>query len=243
MTSDGMTSRAVRFVESKTSAWVSAYVAVSATLRRTAIETLRLPGERIETILNAVDLDPYREIPDRPRRRAVVIGTAGGLDVRKNHAFLIRAMRQVTDATLLIAGEGPEREHLRALIRELALDDVVTLVGLIRDIPAFLASLDIFVMTSTREGLPRAVMEAMASGLPALVTDAGGTEEAVEDGVCGYVVPIGDEAAFVARLRRLVADADLRREFGDAARRRAFETFSAVRMAHEYTALYERLAT
>jgi len=84
-------------------------------------------------------------------------------------------------------------------------------------------------------------MEAMASGLPAVATEAGGMAEAVADGVSGYLVPSGDVDALGARLRELVAREDLRRELGGAARRRAFELFSPARMASEYARLYARL--
>ncbi|HEY0970496.1 MAG TPA: glycosyltransferase [Gemmatimonadales bacterium] len=251
---DDATSRMVRAFERGTMRLVDHYVAVSEGVRRAAIERLRVPPGKITTVLNAVDLAPFRSPAvdrDRVRRalglgeRSIVLGTAGLLEPRKDHATLLHIVAALRDrgheVEVVIAGEGSARKALETLVDQLGLGGAVRMPGFQRDIPAFLGAIDVFVMTSRSEGLPRAVMEAMASGLPCVVSDAGGTAEAVVEGVTGHVHAAGDVAAFVASLERLLADSALRETMGDAARREAFSRFSPSRMAEEYTSLYDRL--
>ena len=241
VTGSGLGAAAVRWFERATASWVARYVAVSERVRRDVLAGLRLPDEKIVTVLNAVDLAPFRELPPKTAHEGVVIGTAGGLEPRKNHATLVRAMAMLPEARLVIAGEGEERGNIETLIQALGLEGRVTLAGLVRDIPRFLASVDVFVMASSAEGLPRAIMEAMAAGLPVVATDAGGTREAVEDGVTGMVVPVDDFDRLVDALRTMVGHAEFRHAMGEAGRRRALALFAPERLGNEYTALYERL--
>lgn len=242
MTSRGAGASIARVVESRTTRWVDMYVAVSERVRRAGIEALRVPAEKVVTIVNAVDLEPYRTLAPRAPHQDVVVATLGGLEPRKNHAWLLDALLRIPSVRLVIGGEGPERERLLARAQTLGVSSRVSLPGLVRDVPLFLRAADIFVMVSTAEGLPRAIMEAMAAELPVVTTDAGGAAEAVEHGVSGYVVPIGDMDAFVRVVTSLAEDRELRERVGAAARERAFALFDPKRMAAEYTRLYETLA-
>src|SRR5207244_3121540 len=128
---------------------------------------------------------------------------------------------------------------LEGRIGSLGLDGTVVLAGWREDVPALMASADLFVLPSRFEGLPNSVIEAMASGLPVVATAVAGTPELVEEGVTGWLVPPGVPrdlaAAIVTGLSAPAA------EVAEAAKRRAAEGFSAEAMAHSFADLYQEL--
>jgi glycosyltransferase involved in cell wall biosynthesis len=246
--------RAVRWVEHATTRLVSRYVAVSEGVRTAAIAHLGLRPDQISTILNAVDLRPFASPrTDRIAVRAefgfeaqhTVIGTASVLEPRKNITQLLRAVRvlgsEFPGVRLLIVGSGPAEAELRAGAAALGLNGVVQFAGFRADVPRVLNAFDLFALASHNEGLPRAVMEAMAAGLPCVVTDVGGNAEAVRHGQTGFVVAPGAERVFIESLRALVGDVSRRRDMGEAGRRRAFAEFAPERMARDYGRLYVEL--
>jgi len=247
-------SRAMRRVERMTACWVSKYVAVSEGVRQKAIECLNLTPDKIVTILNAIDLVPYsRGLTERSTVRAefgirpedVVVGSVGRLHPQKKYPFLVRTAEIIRakfpNVRFVIIGDGEERPTLESMIADLGLKDAVLLPGLRSDIPRILQAFDIFVLPSLYEGLSRALMEAMAAGLPSIVTDVGGNAEAVEQGETGFVLPAGDEEGFTSSLETLLRNPDLRRSMGKAGRERAHKLFDAERMARQYIDLYQRL--
>jgi len=244
-------SRAVRLAERLSLAWVTKYVAVSETSRQAMIKHLGLDPGKIVTILNAVDLAPFqRPSPDGASLRAawgldpqaVVVGSLGRLAPLKNYASLVRWVGELAATLprlqLVIVGDGEERPALESLIAEQHLGDRVKLPGFRSDIPRVLGAMDIFAFPSLSEGLPLAVIEAMAAGLPCVALDAGGTAEAVVHGQTGYVVRGDDAAGFKAGLRRLINDEELRAELGARGRQRAFTLFNPERQAGQYRDLY-----
>ncbi|RJR41954.1 MAG: glycosyltransferase [Deltaproteobacteria bacterium] len=245
------TSRSLRLAERLSAPLVSRYVAVSENARQAVVERLKIPPGRVSTILNALDLDPFRQ-PEAGRRAlraelglspdAVVIGSVGRLAPLKNLAFLIEQMKELAvsfpQAELVIIGEGPERPALENLIAALNLGDKVRLPGFRADIPRMLPALDLFAFPSLSEGLSIALLEAMAAGLPCVVMDVGGNGEAVAHGHTGYVVPYGDSSAFASALSHLLKDASLRKKLGTAGKNRAFTLFNPQRLATQYEELY-----
>ena len=125
---------------------------------------------------------------------------------------------------------------------ELGASDIVRLHGRELDARRLYGAFDIFAHASETEGGPNAVMEAAAAALPIVATRAGGTDEVVEDGVSGLLVPVDDEAAFSAALLRLATDPTLCALLSAAARQRAATVFGMDRMVAEFAALYEELA-
>jgi glycosyltransferase involved in cell wall biosynthesis len=251
VTSPDFMPRSVRLVERLTAAWVAKYVAVSETARQAIIKHLQLSPEKIVTILNAVDLAPFQPPRDDGASlraamglppEAMVVGSVGRLAPLKNYANLIRWVGDLAAAFpqlhLLLIGDGEERHALEVLIGELRLRDRVRLLGHRGDIPEMLGAMDIFAFPSLSEGLPRAVMEAMAGCLPCVVMDVGGNAEAVVDGQTGYVVPPGDGPGFKAALTRLLGDGGLRKKLGAAGKNRAFALFNPKRLAGQYAELY-----
>ena len=120
---------------------------------------------------------------------------------KKDYATLLRAFAKQRGAVLLIAGEGPQEAGLRALARELAVD--ARFLGRVDDMPALMNAADALVLSSVVEGLPMALLEAAASGLPAVATDAGGVREAILDGHTGFITPPRDPAALAEAMSRL----------------------------------------
>jgi glycosyltransferase involved in cell wall biosynthesis len=185
-----------------------------------------------------VDLARFRpraEDGERTRLRAsletpaeaVVILMAGRLVAEKGYPELFEAMRNL-DAVLWVAGERLPSDHasaidraLEAVARDEALRRRVRLLGHREDMPALMRAADIFTLPSHREGMPRSIIEAMASALPVVATDIRGAREEVMPGETGALVPVKDPAALAAALGRLAADPALRARQGEAGRARA----------------------
>jgi glycosyltransferase involved in cell wall biosynthesis len=175
---------------------------------------------------------------------APVIGSIANFKVAKDHATLLRATARVRQAVpgvrLLLVGQGPLEAETRRLAVELGVDESVVFAGFRTDARRLAASFDVFTLSSTYEGLPIALVEAMALGRPAVVTAVGGTPEVVTDGVDGLLVPSRDPAALADGLLRLLDDPALRERIGAAARLRAaaFDIRTAVaRMEQVYDGL------
>ncbi|HVJ00291.1 MAG TPA: glycosyltransferase [Sphingomonas sp.] len=203
-------------------------LAVSEAMKRDMI-ALGLPSEPIRVHRTGVDLDrfaplatdsalpnPGAAFPQGNHARTAAkaaLGVSGPLVVsvgalieRKGHAVVIEAMRDVPDATLLIAGEGPERGRLEALIARLGLADRVRLLGAVphADLPRLLAAADVSALASSSEGLANAWVESLACGTPVVITEAGGARELVRDDSAGRVVA-RTAPAFAAAIRDLLA--------------------------------------
>jgi glycosyltransferase involved in cell wall biosynthesis len=150
----------------------------------------------------------------------------------------------VPGARLVVVGGGEQAAALAVLVRARGLDDAVELVGGVgRDeATAHLAAADVFCLPSTYEGLPLAILEAMAAGLPVVATAVSGNPEAVEHGRSGLLVPAESARALAEALVALLNDPTRRRAMGAEGRRRARERFAIDRVAAEHLRLLRRLA-
>lgn len=182
------------------------------------------------------------EVPDG----AILVGTVSRLSPEKNlELFLDLASRLAAGAgdpgriRFVVVGTGPSERELRS--RAAALGDRVRFVGARRDIYRIMTAIDVFVLTSRFEGLPNAVMEAMAAGRPVVATRTGGTEELVTDEETGFLVPSGDAAALADRVGRLSSDAGLRAEMGRSGRARIEAAFSVETMVSRTMSLYDEV--
>ena len=132
----------------------------------------------------------------------------------KGMSYLIRAMTHMEDSTLVIVGDGPERRELELMACDLKLEDRIRFAGWVNDRSRLYGCLNhatIFVMPSLSEGLPRALIEAMACGLPVVATNVGGVPEIVVDGVNGFLVPPRDEKALAEAIEKALSDTDFQR--------------------------------
>jgi len=205
----------------------------------------------IEVVPNGIELERYlQECEDcRPNfgftPKELLLIYSGRLGPEKNMDFLLRAFAGVAEAVeevhLLIIGSGPEEEDLKKLAAEIGISNRVHFFGMVayESMPVYLAMCDVFVTASVTEVHPLSVIEAMASGLPALGIHSVGVGDTIEDGITGYLAS-QNQAAFAAKLTRLCIDRDLRLKMGLAARKAsnkyAIEQAMQIMLAH-----YERL--
>ena len=208
-------------------------------------------GMPIHRVPKGVDADSFS--PDGPslredlhlERRRVVVAVARLVPI-KNVPLLVEAIARVRERVpnvhLLIVGDGPERSAVRALVGELGLVDCVTFAGQVahRDTPACYRTGDVFALSSDFDNSPNAVLEAMASGLPIVATEAGGIREFIGAGG-GLLSPRGDAAALARALERYLTDAAWARAVGAHNRRIAATEFSWPASARQLLAVYERV--
>ena len=187
---------------------------------------------RLTVIRNGVDTEaflPRARLPGQDAERAPVVGYVGRLSPEKNPAMFLQVAALVRanapHARFVVVGDGPLREELETLARTLAIRDAVSFVGECGDMVSQYQALDVLLSTSWHEGTSLAVLEAMASGIPVVATDVGGSPELVAAGVTGWLTPAGDEAAMAERALALLLDGSLRHRFGVAARARAVREF------------------
>ncbi|WP_404367480.1 glycosyltransferase [Sphingomonas sp. MMS24-J45] len=189
----------------------SGVLAVSQAMRAD-MAALGIPADTIRVHHTGVDLDRFAP-RDRAAAKAAyevtgpLIVSLGALIPRKGHDIVVGALAALPDATLLIAGEGPERAALTAQIAKLGLGGRVRLLGSVphADLSALLGAADVMALASSSEGLANAWVEALACGTPIVVTDAGGAGEVVNDPACGRIVQRTAEG-FAAGIAELLAD-------------------------------------
>jgi glycosyltransferase involved in cell wall biosynthesis len=178
--------------------------------------------------------------PDLP-----VVLWAGRLAPEKRVDVLLRACLDLVARRrpflTLVVGEGREGPALEALAADLGLSEHVRFLGVRRDIPDLLRVARVTALTSEIEGLPTILLEAQLAGCPVVATRAGGTSELVEDGVTGFLAPIGDHVAIASHLARLLDDPALAARMGRAGAERCRRLFGATRMGEETLAIYREL--
>lgn len=187
------------------------------------------PPERLHLIPNAVDCDRFSGVGPRPdgALRVVFVGRHApvkALDVLLHAwALLVRPI----GARLVLVGDGPETEALRRLADLLGVSESVDFPGMVSDVAPVLREASIYVQPSHQEGLPNAVLEAMAARLPVVATRVSGNEDVIDHGRSGLLVPPGDPQALAAALQVLLDDSAQRERLGRAAAaevRRGFDT-------------------
>jgi L-malate glycosyltransferase len=210
--------------------------------------------QRIEVIENGIDLTRYQTSIDRtvlrvrlgldPARRYVTC--VARFHPVKDHAMLLRAFQQVAaakpDVDLLLVGDGPLRATLEAMRTDLGLTERVRFLGVRDDVPEILRAVDLFILTSVTEAASITLLEAMASGLPVIVTAVGGNPELVREGLDGLLVPRGDADAAAKAMLAVFDDPARARAMGQAGAARAADTFRLERTIGRYYDLYAELS-
>jgi glycosyltransferase involved in cell wall biosynthesis len=235
-------------------------VVPSQRLERIAQEVWKIPAARVRCIPNGIRLDAFTpalpedtapELRDRLGipRDAVVAGSVGSLRPVKNYLRLLEAAARASARTssgvhVLLVGDGEERAALEARAAAPELAGRVHFAGYQADPAPYLRAMDIFSLTSDSEQMPVSLLEAMASGLPAVATDVGDVRIMLPPEQGDLLVPVGPEAglsaagALAARLSALATDPDRRRRLGEANRRRVEERFSFAGMCQAYLEVY-----
>jgi sugar transferase (PEP-CTERM/EpsH1 system associated) len=210
-------------------------------------------SRKVRVVANGIDTDRFRfregsedireslGIPDG----VPVIGTIGRLNEVKCQDLLIRSFARVRerygDARLLIVGDGPRRAGLEALATSLGLGGAVSFAGYQSRPDRFLHAMDIFALTSRAEGMPLAILEAWAAGLPVVSTRVGGIPRVVEHGLTGLLIDPGDEDALTETLCGLLGNPSSARKLAEAGRKRVQLDFDTSRMAGDYHRHYLEL--
>ncbi len=209
--------------------------------------------EKVRIVPNGISLGEFvGQKPAEDVRREIgagegtqMVGVLAALRPEKDLGTFLRAAAEVhrarPEARFVFIGEGNERPKLEAQARELNIAEHVLFLGDRRDVPDLLHALDVFALSSATESFPNAILEAMAARRAVVATRVGGTPELVEEGVTGYLVPVGDAEAMARRIVELIHDPAKRRAMGEAGRRRAEREFSPARMRQKLEEVYDRL--
>jgi len=240
----------ITFLHPRVSKIVSVARAIQDYLASLKFLWMRIPAQKLITIYKGHKLEWYQDSPaDRdsfgvPDEAFLVCCT--GRDVpRKGFDVLLEAMRMLPpelNVHLALVGKVDQNEKLQAQAKALPLPERVRFTGFRTDAPAIAAASDAFILPSTeREGLPRAVIEAMAYAVPAIVTDVGGMPELVEDQVSGFVIPPKDPKAIARAIESMARDQARTKAMGAAARERIGQVFTAERTVDETRAMYNSL--
>jgi len=231
--------RKQRWIDRAAEAFASTTFACSEAVADFAHRGLRYPADKIEVVPNGIDLERFRDLPDRDEaRRALglpldspILICVGSLAPHKGHEYLLEAMRAVhsefPQARLLLVGKTDARRQaeLETIARGTGLAESVSFLGARDDVPELMAASDVFVLSSLREGFGIVFAEAAAAGLPVVGSAIEGVPEVVEDGVGGILVPPRDAAAVASGVLTLLRDAAGRETMGSSARERVQQRF------------------
>jgi glycosyltransferase involved in cell wall biosynthesis len=217
---------ALIFFERLTGKFTYAYVSVSNLLSKKYIEEGLGIKAKYFTVYSGMDLDKFYNARKRITReikqselgidsKNFVIGNVGRLEAVKGHKYLIDAFkkineeRQLIPLKLLIIGDGDEKENLENYVKELNLEDKVIFTGYREDVEELMALMDIFVLTSLREGLPRVLVQAAAVGVPSVAFDVDGVPEIIRDNHNGFLVRARDIGQLVNRIEKYIDKKEL----------------------------------
>jgi len=227
-------------------------VAVSGNVRDDILTYDHIPPDKVEVIHNGVDIDIFSYQNGKGKRSeigipedALVIGTVGRLAEAKGQRHILKALAVLKDTfpliRLLIAGDGPLRKELEDYAETLGIKQNVLFLGMRRDIPALLSAMDIFVLPSLWEGLPNALLEAMAASRPIIAADIPAFKGIIDSKDVGILIPPGDSAALAEALRLLLEDTSLREAMGRNARQKCSSRFDIKSVVGAYTGLFEAI--
>ncbi|PCI71144.1 MAG: hypothetical protein COB38_06520 [Gammaproteobacteria bacterium] len=207
-----------------------------------------------KAIINGVNVNKF--VPSLEQRNSVreelnlkdenlLIGSVGRLVAVKNYPSLIRAfsivLQKQPTARLALAGDGPEKKILEALIEELGLKNEVFLMGRREDVPSVMNAYDIFVLPSFREGLSNTILEAMSSALPVVVTNVGGSPEIVIENKTGHLFEVNNTTQLADILDSLMIDRKRLQTMSEDARKHVVKNYSLETMVNNYQQTYRDL--
>jgi glycosyltransferase involved in cell wall biosynthesis len=239
-----------RVVERALTGYVSHYIAVSDSIRAELIEDYGLDADRVTTVRNGVDPIPFLAIQSQDACRAAIgvpaetptLGLAARFSSQKGLRYLIAALadvrRAVPGALLLLGGSGPLEGELREQAVALEVSSAIRWLGHVDDVPAFLATLDVYVSPSVTEALGLGLIEAALARVPTVATDVGGVSEVVVAEQTGLLVAPADPKALAVAITRLLSDRELAKSLAAAARSRCLAEFDPQRMIDGTLAVY-----
>lgn len=226
-------------------------VTTGETLRRTLIANNGYPADAITSVPTGIDTNRF--LPgNRSAGRAMlglpddvpVVGIVATLRSWKGHRYLVDAFASLANKAVLlvIVGDGPQREALAQQVATLGLDSRVRFAGNQQDVRPWLHALDAFALPSyANEGVPQALLQAMLCGLPCVTTSVGSIGEIAQDGATALVVPVHQSAPLSAALARLLENAALRRQLGEAARAHCLDGFGLEAMLDKMETVFRNV--
>jgi sugar transferase (PEP-CTERM/EpsH1 system associated) len=230
-------------------------IAVSGYLRNYLVSLEKMDPRKVTIIYNGVDARRFDSNSNNEEEKLKIkselcldgnipiVGTIARLDPEKNHQCLLRAIQKICkelpDVVLLLVGDGSIRGELQSLTASLGIINNVRFLGSRGDIPQILSIFDIFVLSSLREGLPVALIEATAMGIPIVATNVGGNSEVVENGVNGILVSSNDEVGLAKAIVELLRDRELAKKMGKSGRRIFENKFTLDSMVGKYEEIYD----
>jgi glycosyltransferase involved in cell wall biosynthesis len=233
---------------------VDRFTAVSESVRQRLLRERRLAPGRVATIHNGIeveDYDPSRIPAGRFRRQlglgpdVPLVGGIGNLEWLKGFDHFLAAAVEILSglpqARFVIVGDGPDRAELEGRAQLMGLGARCIFAGFQRDIPSVLADLDVFVLSSVREGLPMVLLESMAMQRPIVATCIDGVPEVLTHGETGWLVPPADAWALADGISRFLADPDRARQMGRQARQQVAEHFTVQQMIRLHEKLYNEV--
>jgi len=218
--------------------------AVSTDVANVSINIEKVPCEKVVTVVNGINLSEFkkREIESTPNSIPQVAIVAR-LSPEKDHMTLLQACSEIKSRgipfKLKVIGDGVLRKELELATERLSLSNEILFLGLQYDIPLQLQAVDVFVLSSLKEGMSLTLLEAMASSVPIVATNVGGNPEVVADGVTGFIVPPKDSVAMANKIIELLSGLELRTKMGNAGRKRVEELFDFTKTVAEYERIYD----
>lgn len=174
-----------------------------------------------------------------------VLGTVGRFSAQKNPLEWVKVAgmvsQEIPDCWFLMVGDGPLRPQVEELLENLGLQGKTILTGIRRDIPELMAAMDVFLLTSRWEGLPRVIPQAMSMGLPVVATSVDGSQEVIKNGVNGFLCPAGDLNSLSNCCLEILRNPELRLQLGQAGRQTAQQGFDLSQMIAQIDSLYMEL--
>ena len=231
---------------------VDRYIAVTAAVKEVMIRD-GIAGEKISVIYSGTDLSRFEKIERVPGLRdelripdsARVVGNVGFLVDHKDHDNLLNAaaivLKQFPDAFFVVIGEGDLREQLEAKAADLGIEERVSFPGFRGDVPQCLKEFDVFCLSSWGEGIGGVILEAMASHLPVVTTNAGGIAEVVENGRNGILVPTRDAKALAAGIMEMLGNPREAQRMAETGVKTVQAGFTVERMVEKTLAVYENV--
>lgn len=236
--------------------WMSRYASaflVKADRVRDEVAKVINNKKPVISIKNGIDFSVFDKEKRYPNIREklgitdndVVISNIAALDVRKGQTYLIEAvfeLRANYPVHVLFVGEGTEKERLQRIAKEKDVERYVHFLGQRSDINCVLANTDIFVLPSLHEGLPNALMEAMAMGLPCIATDVGGVKQLIHSGKNGLVIKPRSVKEIEEAVKVVINDKKAMKEYGNEAYRKIFEEYKQDVVIKELLSIYENIS-
>lgn len=215
-------------------------IGVSESARQHHLQDGNIPGEKIVTLYNGIDLSAYKDLSPENRLakrkelglspRSIVAVTVAVLREPKGIQFMLQAMTQLRETSpnlqYLIVGDGEHGPTLKEMARRLGVENQVVFTGQRNDIHEILPVCDFFVLPTLTEALPTVLMEAMAAQKAIIASNVGGVPEMIQDGVNGKLLPPGDVPALVTACAQLASDLAMRNAWGTAGKAICQEKFN-----------------